>query len=195
MKCAVAAFTLAVSVLLLAQTATVWSAPVTTAFGMGTVDLTVEKFVNIRIPDGPGDGVNSKAYGMLVDPLYLGTNDPVQTLLQIWAQANCNTWIRVPASLSLQDHGSYTANALVTVEATGAMATKVGNFWYKKFTPIAPETRVLNATVTVVKHPWTTADLAGYYWQTLWVDIQASESTTPPGGWPVHTEPTVPPHS
>lgn len=176
-----------------------WSDPVVSGTGTGTVNLTVEKFVSIWIPAGPGDGVQAGAYGMRVTPsTYIGTNKPVQTLLRIYALTNCGTWVRVPSKLKLQDHGAYEAEALVTLESDGSMVDSDGVYYYQRFASAiepGPGQRIMNATVSVTKHPWSAHDLAGYYWQTLFVDIQASDASTIPGGWPTHTEPTDPPHS
>jgi hypothetical protein len=178
---------------LLAQAA--WSQPTPSASTV--VTLSVDKYVAIRIPPKTG------GYQMTVPTDWIAEKK-VRTLavnVPVEAISNCGTWVRVPMMLDLQDHGTYHAEAVVTVDPlVGSGATPDfddGTFYYQNFTTAfgASWTPIISARVAVVKNPWSAADLAGTYWQSLYVDIMASDASSyPTTGWPVNVEPTDPPH-
>lgn len=200
-----------VTVLLCAQLA--GADPVATDSVAGQVTLTVEKYVDIRIPQGPtqfpgypdvwtyplrqqtlaGPGTGDPS----VTPDVLGSTLEMTAFLNIHATANTPVWLRTPDHLHLTDHGTYQTVADVTlvpgVVPIGSGHT--GGFWFARFASVSTDAHVLTAKVNLQPRAWTVEDTAGIYWGTLFVDIMASEAATPPAsGWLTHSEPDYPPH-
>lgn len=186
----------------------------------GTVTLEVAEFICIWIPPGtePVPGYPELPYryplkqsngtiGVTAD--LIGTTATLSTRLRIYATATCGTWVRVPDTLLLQDHGTYETTAQVFEEPGDRTITPdhkahQGGYYYDRFGQGIPAgTEILNAVVSR-QQLWTQEDVGGIYWGTLFVDIMASDvtwgTTSNPTPfldlpWPTHTEPNIPPHT